>query len=393
MTAAAVPASGPEVLPRSSIRIAVDPVIRALMAKDHVPGMAVAVTDGNDVVLFNYGVASANPRIPVTNDTLFEVGSISKTFTATLASWAHVEHRLSLTDTTAKYLPQLRDAPFGKVTLLSLGTHTPGGLPLQFPDNVTNDATLMRYFEDWRPTYPMGTYRTYANPSAGMLGLVTAKSFDEDFRSLEQQRLFPALGLGHSFIVIPASERARYAWGFDDDGKPIRMTPGILWEETYGVRATATDMIRFVRENIDPSGLPAPLREAITQTHLGYFQDGPMTQDLIWEQYPYPVALTSLLDGNSYRVFLHPTRVSAIVPPQPPTRNVWLNKTGSTNGFGAYVAFVPSKRLGIVLLANRNYPIPDRVAAAYRILSALAPAARAAMRDGNGTPATPAASK
>jgi beta-lactamase class C len=314
---------------------------------------------------------------------LFEVGSITKTFTATLASWAQVQRRLSLADTTAKYVPQLRDAPFGKVTLLSLATHTPGGLPLQFPDDVTNDATLMRYFQDWRPAYPMGTYRTYANPSAGMLGFVTATSMGDDFRSLMEQRLFPALGLRHTFIVLPRSERARYAWGVGDDDKPIRFTQGILWEETYGVRATAADMIRFVQENIDPSGLPAPMREAIEQTHVGYFHDGPMTQDLIWEQYPYPVALTSLLDGNSYRVFLHPTRVSAIVPPQRPMRNVWLNKTGSTNGFGAYVAFIPSKRLGIVLLANRNYPIPDRVAAAYRILSALTPVARAALRNGN----------
>ena len=186
-----------------------------------------------------------------------------------------------------------------------------------------------------------------------------------------QQRLFPALGLHHSFIDIPASERARYAWGYTDGDKPIRMKTGTLSDETYGVRATATDMIRFVQENIDSSNLSLTLREAIAQTHVGYFCAGPMTQDLIWEQYPYPVALTSLLDGNSYRMFFQPVRAKAIVPPRQPMQRAWLNKTGSTNGFGAYVAFIPSKRLGIVLLANKNYPIPDRVAAAYRILSAL----------------------
>jgi beta-lactamase class C len=371
MAAAAQPVYASGSGPVDSVRKIVDATIPPLMAKDGIPGMAVGVTVAGKSYVFNYGVASKKPRTAVTDDTLFEIGSFSKTFTATLASWAEVQHRLSLTDTAAKYVPQLAGTPFGNVTLLSLGTHTPGGVPLQFPEYVTNDAQLMKYLEHWHPAYPIGTYRTYSNVSIGMLGFITAKSMGEDFRSLVQQRLFPALGLKHSFIAVPAHEVSNYAWGYTAEGKPIRMAAGIL-SDTYGVKTTAADMIRFLQENIDPAGLPSSLRDAIALTHTGYFQAGPMTQDLIWEQYAYPVSLASLQAGNSYKMILDPNPVRAIHPPRVPQKRVLLDKTGSTNGFGTYAAFVPSERLGIVLLANRNYPIPDRVAAACRMLGALA---------------------
>jgi len=96
-----------------------------------------------------------------------------------------------------------------------------------------------------------------------------------------------------------------------------------------------------------------------------------MTQALVWEQYAYPVALQDLLTGNASAMVLESQPTAPISPPLPPQDDVWVNKTGSTNGFGAYLAFIPAKRLGIVILANRYYPNEARVKLAYRILTQL----------------------
>ncbi|MEA3087755.1 MAG: beta-lactamase class, partial [Paraburkholderia sp.] len=131
---------------QSRIKSVVDRAVEPVMAHYGIPGMAVGIIDGDRHYVFNYGLASTENRKPVTGDTLFELGSISKTFTATLTSYAQASGYLSLSDQTGKYLPSLRDTRFGKVSLLNLGTHTPGGLPLQVPDSIHNNAQLMQYF-------------------------------------------------------------------------------------------------------------------------------------------------------------------------------------------------------------------------------------------------------
>lgn len=357
--------------PDARIEQAVDAAIRPMMARNQIPGVAVGIVIDGKAAVFNYGVASLDTRQPVTGDTLFELGSVTKTFTATLSAWAQENGQLQLADPVGKYLPELRGTPFGSVSLLNLGTHTPGGLPLQVPDAIHDDDQLMQYFKAWRPAHEPGTWRTYANPGIGTLGLITAKSMGQDFNTLIEQRLFPALGLKNSFIDVPAARVADYAQGYTKDGRPIRMAGGVLASEAYGVKSTAADMLRFVEANMNMIPLDAQVQRAITATHTGYFKAGPMTQDLIWEQYPYPVSLQTVLQGNAPAMALQGMHVSAIEPPLAPMNAVWINKTGGTNGFGAYVAFVPAKHMGIVILANRSFANDDRVAAAWKILASL----------------------
>jgi beta-lactamase class C len=345
--------------------------IPPVMQRYGVPGMAVGIVAQGHSGIYNYGVASKATQTPVTSNTLFEIGSVSKTFTASLASYAQVSGKLSLSDMASKYLPSLRGSSFDNVSLLNLGTHTSGGLPLQVPDDITDNAQLMAYFQSWKPTYAPGTYRTYANTSIGMLGMIAARSMNDDFVALMQGELFSGLGLNNTYLDIPSAQMANYAQGYTTTDQPIRMAPGVLAAEAYGIRTTAGDMLRFVEANMGMLDLDGTLQRAITDTHTGYYRIGAMTQDLIWEQYHYPVELAELLAGNSAKVMLKANPVTELAPPSLPQDDVLIDKTGSTNGFGAYVALVPGKKLGIVLLANKDYPISARVTAAYRILTRL----------------------
>ena len=193
----------------------------------------------------------------------------------------------------------------------------------------------------------------------------------QNFNTLMEQTLLPALGMQHTYLDVPASKMAHYAQGYSQTGVPVRMTKGVLSAEAYGIKTTAGDMARFLQINMGLINLDPTLQKAVKQTHTGYFQLDEMTQDLIWEQYTYPVSLEVLLQGNAPALAYEALPVAELKPPQAPRDNVFINKTGATTGFGAYVAFIPQKKLGIVILANKNYPNSERVTAAYQIISAL----------------------
>ncbi|MCR8960090.1 serine hydrolase [Variovorax sp. S2] len=166
-------------------------------------------------------MASKKTEQKITEDTIFEIGSVSKTFTATLATYAQANGQLSLTDSPGKYLPQLRGTSLDKVTLVNLGTHTAGGFPLQVPDAIGNTGQLMDYFKAWQPAHVAGTERSYANPSIGMLGVVVAKSMQMPFEEAMEQQLFRRLGMFDSFINVPAGKMPLYAQGYNRNDEPV----------------------------------------------------------------------------------------------------------------------------------------------------------------------------
>jgi beta-lactamase class C len=356
---------------QNDISSMIDSVIRPLMREYRIPGMAIAVTVNGESYFCNYGVASVETQRPITSETLFEIGSDSKIFTATLASYAQVNGKLLLSDSASKYLPSLRGSSFDSVTLLNLGTLTSGGLPLQVPETIGNTDQLMDYFRHWQPTYAAGTQRVYSNPGVGLLGMIAAQSMHESFDEAIEKKLFPMLGMNHSYINVPSDQIKDYAQGYTRQGAPIRLNAGVLSSEAYGVKSSTVDMIRFVAANMQIIKIDSKLQRAIDNTHTGYFRSGEITQDLIWEQYPYPVELKQVLAGNSDAMLYQATRATGLNPPLQPQANALINKTGTTNGFASYVAFVPAHKLGIVILANKNYPIAARVTASYQILDQL----------------------
>lgn len=352
----------------AAIRAIVDKAVRPVLAQHEVPGMAVAVTVDGKTMFFNYGLASKQPAKPVTEHTLFELGSISKTFAATLASYAQVQGKLSLDDHPGQYMPALKGSALDRATLLELGAYTAAGLPLQVPDAVQDDAQMLAWLRGWQPDAPPGTQRRYSNPSIGLFGRIAAMSLGRDFGEALDNELFPALGLRHSHVRVPAAAMADYAWGYDGAGKPVRSGPGVFDMESYGVKASSADLIRFVQANIDPGRLPAPLRRAVAGTHVGYYQVGPMVQGLGWEQYRAPISLERLVEGNSSAMSQQANPVTKLAPAAAPPGTLF-NKTGSTGGFGAYAVFIPERKIGIVMLANKFYPNAARVTAAHAILT------------------------
>ncbi|WP_372242569.1 class C beta-lactamase [Pseudomonas sp. C1C7] len=349
----------------------VDAAMKPVMQEQQIPGVAIAVTVKGQPHYFNYGVASKETGSAVSENTLFEIGSVSKTFTATLAAYAQASGKLDLSAKASQVLPALRGSAFDNISVLQLGTYSAGGLPLQFPAEADTPDTMLGYFQHWKPTFAPGTQRQYSNPSIGLFGYLAAQSLGAPFDEVMEKTLLPKLGLKHTFLKVPKDQMSLYAQGYNKDDKPVRVGPGALDSEAYGVKTSAADLIRYVEANLQPAQLEKPLQQAIATTHTGYYKAGSMTQGLGWELYPYPVKLEQLLDGNSAQMAFEPQPTEWITPPQAPQQNALLNKTGSTSGFGAYVAYVPEKQIGIVILANRNYPNAERIKVAYRILNAL----------------------
>ncbi|WHP33596.1 beta-lactamase [Trabulsiella odontotermitis] len=349
----------------------VDKTIAPLLRAQAIPGMAVAVIYQGQPYYFTYGKADIKHDSPVTPETLFELGSVSKTFAGVLGGDAISRGEISLSDPATKYWPELTGSQWKGITLLHLATYTAGGLPLQVPDEAKDEASLLNFYQHWQPKWAPGTHRLYANSSIGLFGALAVKPSGLSYEQALTERVLQPLKLTHTWVNVPPREEKNYAWGYRN-GQPVRLTPGMLMAEAAGLKSSVVDIAAWLQANMDPQQIRnRTLSEAVSLAQSRYWRVGSMYQGLGWEMLNWPVKADTVINGSDNKVALAPHAATAIEPPAPRVVASWVHKTGSTNGFGAYVAFIPEKQLGIVMLANKAYPNTERVKAGYAILNAL----------------------
>ena len=305
----------------------------------------------------------------MTPETLFEIGSVSKTFTATSPAMPWPD-KMRLDDRASQHWPALQGSRFDSISLLDLATYTAGGLPLQFPDSVQKDnvhRSATTTASGSRPTRRAAS--AYSNPEHRPVRLSRRAQPGPAVRTAYGQQVFPALGLEQTHLDVPEAALAQYAQGYGKDDRPLRVGPGPLDAEGYGVKTSAADLLRFVDANLHPERLDRP--GAGARCHPSRLLQGrrhdPGPGSLRLADLPEapagpgnstPMALQTAQDRRA-------ARATGAGGPAPAEQDRLHQRLRRLRGVR------PGPRPGPGDPANRNYPNAERVKIAYAILSGL----------------------
>jgi len=176
----------------------------ALLAEHKVPGAAIAVYAGGEVFDFASGVLSHATGVEATADSVFQIGSITKTWTATLVMQLADEGLLDLDTTVVTYLPDfgLADSEAARtMTVRQLLCHKAGFEGDIFTDTGNNDDCVQKYVETLKTDpqlFPPGEMFSYNNAGFCVLGRVIEVLRGKPFDQVLREHLFAPLGLSHA---------------------------------------------------------------------------------------------------------------------------------------------------------------------------------------------------
>jgi serine-type D-Ala-D-Ala carboxypeptidase/endopeptidase len=313
----------------------IDAILRGHLDKGRGTAIIAALVDETGLRMHAHGLTEEGGP-PVDGDTVFEIGSITKVFTALLLAEMARKREVGFHDPIAKLLPPSIEAPRGNdITLLHLARHTaglarlPGNLAVTDPADPYAGYSVDKAFEEiaqYRGRRAVGTRYSYSNYGFGLLGSLLARRSATDYASLVRTRVLEPLGMTSTSVEIdPRKSNAR---GHGSGNKPVPYwhIPGL--EGAGALRSTANDMARFVRAQL---GLDeTPLLQAMRATHE-------TRED---RQAP---------DLESGLGWIH-TDIGG-------KRYLWHN--GGTGGFRSFIALDPKARRGVVLLSNGNASVDE----------------------------------
>jgi len=316
---------------RSEIDKKIDTVARTYIQKSTTVGLIIGILQNGNISTYSYGeTIKHNGKLP-NADNFFEIGSITKTFTATLLAWYVNKGDVKLSDPITKYLPDSVAANPGlkSITLLNLVNHTSG--LARIPDNLVSHATdalnpykdytkelLYAYLKTCKLNSKPGEKYAYSNLAVGLLGSILENVSGEPFEQMVREIICKSLNMFSTSQNINPLLAPRFVQVYNAGGQPTEAWDFDVLAPCGALRSTLNDMLLFAGANLRPG--TDELSKAIELTHkITFTKDVKIS--LAWH----------IITVNGIEYYFH---------------------NGGTNGSSSFLAFNREKNIAVVVLSN-----------------------------------------
>jgi serine-type D-Ala-D-Ala carboxypeptidase/endopeptidase len=328
----AAPARG-EIAPEMRARI--DEIASAPVARGEAPAIMIGVRSGSDRMIRAFGETALGSGTRPAGTTVWEIGSVTKTFTAMLLALYVQRGIVGYNDPLRKYVPQGVTVPSydgREIRLIDLATHT-AGLPKDPPLRGLrhlSDRRMYRMLSNFELTRRPGSQFEYSNWGFALLAHALMRASGENYQRMVEREICDPLEMTDTRIDLTPDEAARQAQGYSPSGNP-RPHTNATWPAFNGagaLRSTMDDMMRYLAYNMGMT--ETPLDSLLPDLQRRWHRGGrPGTWvGLAWQMVP--------MHGTDHTI-------------------IWKN--GAVSGFCAYIGFVKDSQTGVVVLANRKTPV------------------------------------
>jgi CubicO group peptidase (beta-lactamase class C family) len=327
-----------------------DELVQTRMAELKVPGVALGVIAGGREHTMTAGVTNVEHPLPVDADTLFQIGSTTKTYTATAIMHLVEQGTLDLEATVQTYLPDFRVADpdlSAAVRLRHLATHSSGwydNLPAETGDGDDALARVIERMAELPRVAPLGKYFSYSNMGVSLLGRIIETVTGQTYEAAIAELILEPLGLERASFFAEEIITEGFAVGHglppdDPDGEPVVLEPWALprsMNPPGGLIASLHEQLRYAHFHLGDGtvdGAPVLSAESLEfmQTPLGPGGTTPLhlidRMGVIWD----------LADRDGARIVSHP---------------------GGTNGQQSGFTLVPEHGFAVTILTNATAGAP-----------------------------------
>jgi CubicO group peptidase (beta-lactamase class C family) len=262
---------------RSHLDSVVQEAVTPYMSNKNVAGLSIGVLQNGEMYTYNFGeTKKGSGQLPTAN-TIYEIGSVTKTFTGIMLANAVLEGKVKLDDDIRKYLdgnyPNLQFA--GRpIALVNLSNHT-SGLPSQpkiagsdedifSPSTKFNDKMMSDILHQITLDTLPGNRRQYSNFAVGLLGIILEKAYGMNYEQLLKKYILGPYGMKQTKITMSKTDFKSFAQGYDVEGNPAPYWRNRIAEPDGGIRSTTNDMLMYAQEQMNTKDSVAWLSHQLT---------------------------------------------------------------------------------------------------------------------------------